>query len=74
MFTGCSYFIIDLDTLDKTNKFLELHDSMLHTSAYYFFILDVTPPKENARMQSWSLFKNKFFTKEMISLFITYQN
>ena len=66
MFTGCSYFIIDLDTLDKTNKFLERHDSMLHTSAYYFFILDVTP-KENARMQSWLLFKNKFFTKEIIS-------
>ena len=69
MFTGCSYFIIDLATLEKTNKFLDRHDSMLHTSAYYFIILDVTPP-ENARVQSWSLFKNKFFTKENITFIL----
>ena len=70
MFTGCSYFIIDLASLEKTNKFLEEHNSMLHTSAYYFFILDVTQ-KENARIQSWSLFKNQFFTKENFDLSLT---
>ena len=63
MLTGCSYFIIDLSTLEKTNKFLQKHGSMLHTSAFYFFFLDVTT-KEKARFQSWTLFKNKFFTKE----------
>ena len=63
MFTGCSYFIIDLSTLEKTNEFLGKHGSMLHTNAYYFFFLDITT-KENARIQSWTLFKYKFFTKE----------
>ena len=63
MFTGCSYFIIDLATSVKTNNFLEKHGSMLHTSAYFFFFLDITT-QENARVQSWTLFKEKFFTKE----------
>ena len=69
MFTGCSYFIIDLATLEKTKEFMERHDSMFHPSAYYFFILDITP-HENASIQSWLLFKNKFFKKGRIISFL----
>ncbi len=60
---GCSYFIIELATLEKTSKFLNELASKLHTtSGYYFIFLDVTS-RENAGIQSWKLFKNKFFDK-----------
>ena len=60
---GCSYFIIELATLEKTSKFLNELASKLHTtSGYYFIFLDVTS-RENAGIQSWRLFQNKFFDK-----------
>ena len=60
---GCPYFIIELATLNKTNKFLSELESMLHTTSnYYFIFLDVIP-KENAGIQSWKLFQHRFFYK-----------
>ena len=62
--TGCSHFIIELSTLEKTNKFLVTLDSHLHTTAsFYYIFLDVTKRKY-AGIQSWKLFQNKFFDKE----------
>ena len=60
---GCSYFIIELATLEKTSNFLNELASKLQTiSGYYFIFLDVSP-RENAGIQSWKLFQNKFFNK-----------